>query len=153
MHYITKEVTFDMAHMLTGHEGLCKNVHGHTYKLEVVLKSPNVISEPGEDIRPDEGMLLDFKELKKVLSEHITDKYDHSFVYWNESKEECRIANLLGSMNKKVVGLPFRTTAENMSKDMFEKLEPVIKALQGNCVLHEIKLWETPTSCAVYGRE
>ena len=35
MFKIAKEFNFDMAHMLDGHDGKCKNLHGHTYKLQV----------------------------------------------------------------------------------------------------------------------
>ena len=35
---VSKEFTFDCAHMLTGHDGLCKNLHGHTYKLRIPEK-------------------------------------------------------------------------------------------------------------------
>ncbi|MDR0941133.1 MAG: 6-carboxytetrahydropterin synthase, partial [Bacteroidales bacterium] len=35
---ITKEFTFDMAHALFEYDGLCRNIHGHTYKLQVTLK-------------------------------------------------------------------------------------------------------------------
>lgn len=28
---ITKAYKFDMAHALPGHDGLCKNIHGHSY--------------------------------------------------------------------------------------------------------------------------
>ncbi len=35
MFKIAKEFSFDMAHMLDGHDGKCQNLHGHTYKLQV----------------------------------------------------------------------------------------------------------------------
>lgn len=35
---VTKEITFDSAHMLSNYEGKCSNLHGHTYKLQVTLK-------------------------------------------------------------------------------------------------------------------
>ena len=31
----TKTVRFDAAHILTNHQGLCKNLHGHTYRVDV----------------------------------------------------------------------------------------------------------------------
>ena len=32
---VTKSIKFDAAHVLTNHQGLCKNLHGHTYRVEV----------------------------------------------------------------------------------------------------------------------
>ena len=36
MFKVSKEFSFDMAHLLDGHDGKCQNLHGHTYKLQVV---------------------------------------------------------------------------------------------------------------------
>lgn len=35
---VTKEITFDVAHILSYYEGKCANLHGHTYKLQVTLE-------------------------------------------------------------------------------------------------------------------
>ena len=35
MFKIAKEFSFDMAHLIDGHDGKCQNLHGHTYKLQV----------------------------------------------------------------------------------------------------------------------
>ena len=38
---ITKKFTFEAGHALYGHNGKCKNIHGHSYKLSVtVLGNP-----------------------------------------------------------------------------------------------------------------
>ena len=65
---IAKEFKWEMSHRLPYHQGPCKNLHGHTYKLEVVVKG---------DIRKD-GMLMDFNELKEVVNSSILDLLDHS---------------------------------------------------------------------------
>jgi 6-pyruvoyltetrahydropterin/6-carboxytetrahydropterin synthase len=49
---------FAASHMLRGYEGKCKNLHGHTWKVEVVLD--------GEELN-DTGMLVDFALVKKQL--------------------------------------------------------------------------------------
>ena len=59
---------FDAAHYLPSYKGKCERLHGHTYKLEVVVKG---------DIRKD-GMLMDFNELKEVVNSSILDLLDHS---------------------------------------------------------------------------
>ena len=73
---ITKEFKFEMAHALYGYDGLCKNIHGHSYKLWVTVKG-NVLQKNNHK---KNGMVMDFGELKQITNKHIIDKYDHSFV-------------------------------------------------------------------------
>ena len=48
------------AHFIEGHQGKCKNLHGHTWKIEVTVES---------DQLNDLGMVADFTVLKKKLAE------------------------------------------------------------------------------------
>ena len=58
---VTKQFTFETGHALYGYDGLCKNVHGHSYKLDVT-----VIGSPIEDnTHVKNGMVIDFSDLKK----------------------------------------------------------------------------------------
>lgn len=69
---IYKEFSFDSAHYLPnvdeGHK--CRNMHGHTYRLRVVIKG-----EPD----PHYGWLMDFKELKDIVNV-VIDKMDHKLI-------------------------------------------------------------------------
>ena len=67
---VSKEITFDAAHMLSGYDGKCRNLHGHTYRLVVEVRG-----EPDES-----GMVLDFFELKKRMQE-TADRFDHAYLY------------------------------------------------------------------------
>lgn len=62
---IVKEFTFDAAHRLEGYQGLCQNLHGHTYKLQVGIYGP-VKNEAGA---ADDGMVWDFVKLKQAIKE------------------------------------------------------------------------------------
>jgi 6-pyruvoyltetrahydropterin/6-carboxytetrahydropterin synthase len=73
---ITKEFKFEMAHALYGYDGLCANIHGHSYKLWVTVKG-EVKNENGHT---KDGMLMDFTDLKSIVKPEIVDKYDHSLV-------------------------------------------------------------------------
>ena len=73
---ITKQFKMEMAHALYGYDGLCKNIHGHSYRLWVTLRGP-VLEKHGHE---KDGMVLDFGLLKRLVKPHIIDKYDHSFV-------------------------------------------------------------------------
>ena len=82
---VTKEVTFDCAHMLDGHEGLCRNLHGHTYKVQVTARrSGGFLISKG----PAKGMVLDFSALKGIMQAHIVEPFDHAFVYHGGSCSE-----------------------------------------------------------------
>jgi 6-pyruvoyltetrahydropterin/6-carboxytetrahydropterin synthase len=55
---------FDAAHYLPGYEGSCANLHGHTWKVEVVLQGKML---------NDIGILADFKEIKRQLESILPD--------------------------------------------------------------------------------
>jgi 6-pyruvoyltetrahydropterin/6-carboxytetrahydropterin synthase len=121
---ISKEFTFDSAHHLHCYEGKCQNLHGHTYRLQVVVSG-----------RTDErGLTIDFSDIKRITKLHIIDRLDHQ--YLNE---------VLPLMN---------TTAENMVVWIYEQLHAVIETEYSTAGirLEEIRLWETPTSYAAITR-
>jgi 6-pyruvoyltetrahydropterin/6-carboxytetrahydropterin synthase len=57
---------FDAAHSLPGYKGKCANLHGHTYKVELVVEGP-----VGKN-----GFVMDFYDLKRVLALALDD-LDH----------------------------------------------------------------------------
>lgn len=95
--------TFDAAHHLPGYDGCCSRVHGHTYKLEIVL----------EGDKKNDGMIMDFAILKKIVKEEVLDKLDHQ------------------DLNQ-IIKNP---TAENMVEWIYEKLSEKLP-------LESVKLWE-----------
>lgn len=71
---VTKLFTFDACHHLPHYDGACSNLHGHTYKLEVTVTGRRIKDEEN----PKCGMIIDFKDLKKIVKDTVIDKYDHS---------------------------------------------------------------------------
>ena len=132
---VTKTVRFDAAHVLTNHAGLCRNLHGHTYRVDV-----SVEQETGD--RSD--MVIDFKDLKALLTETVCERFDHAFIYNTESPEECEIAAVVEKNGMRVVPLPFRSTAENLARHFYGELLPHVPGLVS------VKVWETAESCAEY---
>lgn len=128
---------FDMAHMLDGHDGKCNNLHGHTYKVIVAIAGSLIISGPKE------GMVVDFSNLKQSVKENVIDKMDHSFIYNQKNVNEAKIADLLKTMNKKTYKLNGRSTAENIAKEIFDKVSV-------NQKVQSVKVYETANSCAEY---
>ena len=132
---VTKTVKFDAAHVLTNHQGLCKNLHGHTYRVDISVTQ-------AEDDASD--MVIDFKDLKKIATEIICDRFDHAFVYNTKSEGETEIAAVVERYGMRTVALPCRSTAENMARMFFEELKARISGVSS------VKVWETADSCAEY---
>ena len=132
---VTKTVKFDAAHVLTNHQGLCKNLHGHTYRVDIS------VSQPEDDGR---DMVIDFKDLKGIATEVICDRFDHAFVYNTESAGEREIAAVVEKNGMRTVAIPFRSPAENLAKMFFGELRSRVAGLSA------VKVWETADSCAEY---
>ena len=135
MTVVTKTVRFDAAHVLTNHAGLCKNLHGHTYRVDVSVADGG---EGGAD------MVIDFKDLKRISEEVVCARFDHSFIYSEASEGEREIARAAGRDGMRTVALPFRSTAENMARLFYEELKPRIPTLWS------VRVWETADSSAEY---
>ena len=132
---VTKIVKFDAAHVLTNHQGLCKNLHGHTYRVDVSVTQ-------AEDDASD--MVIDFKDLKRTCEEVILSRFDHAFIYDSSSAGESEIAAVVVKNGMRAVAIPFRSTAENLARHFFGELKARIPGL---C---RVRVWETPDSCAEY---
>lgn len=64
---VTKEFHFEAAHFLTKYHGKCERLHGHSYKLLVTVEGP----------LQEDGIVMDFVILKKIVQERVIDKFDH----------------------------------------------------------------------------
>lgn len=137
---ITKEFSWDMAHMLANHQGLCKNLHGHTYKMQITVQSAN------DALCEEKDMVMDFKDLKEIVKERIVDKLDHAFVYMKNSPDsvETSIAEILIANGRKTFGFDFRPTAEKMGYYFYNEVKDELE--QNGIIIKKLTLWETPTS-------
>lgn len=78
---ITRRFHFEAAHCLPKHEGKCKSLHGHSYKIEITVGGPL----KGEG--PESGMVMDFGKLKKVVQSEVLNKLDHTLLNDSVPKE------------------------------------------------------------------
>lgn len=88
---VCKTFQFDAAHFLPNYEGKCKNLHGHTWLLEVevsLMLPFDLISEG-----PKQGMVIDFGDLKEVVQREVIDKLDHTLL--NDVIENPTAENIL----------------------------------------------------------
>lgn len=70
---IVKRFTFEAAHQLANHDGKCRNLHGHSYAVEVCVTGP-LNSVAGES---SEGMVVDFGDVKDAFNRRVHDRLDH----------------------------------------------------------------------------
>lgn len=154
---ISKEIQFDMGHRVPNHKSKCRNPHGHRYRV-VVHCSGYIIETPGSS---DEGMLVDFGDLKGLMQEFIHDPLDHGFMlYSGDESLRSRFFVNDGSpeghafCDWKIIEVPFIPTAENIAVWCWQQLEgPLETRFQKFLWLDRVEVWETPTSQAVYDGE
>mgnify|MGYP001087225704 CR=1 FL=1 len=73
---LTKEFSFEAAHLLEGYDGACREIHGHSYRLFVTVKG----CPADDDTNPKCGMVMDFGVLKSIVNEEVVSRFDHALV-------------------------------------------------------------------------
>lgn len=126
---IEKQFSFHSAHKLWNESwseeqnrevfGKCACLHGHSYTLKV-----GIYGQPDET-----GMILNFRDLKRIVNEHVIDRFDHVFL--NELPEFAQK----------------QTTCEAIAATIFETLQPLLKG--DNYNLYEVRVSETKSSEAI----
>lgn len=137
MYILKSETTFDSSHFLSGYDGKCSNLHGHTWRILAEIYSEKLVS-----YGQCRGMVVDFGDLKRELKE-LAEQFDHTLIYEkNTLKPET--VSALKSENFSLTEVDFRPTAENFAHHFFTKLT------EKNFRVKRVSVWETPTNCAVY---
>jgi 6-pyruvoyltetrahydropterin/6-carboxytetrahydropterin synthase len=136
---VTREFSFEMAHALKNYNGPCRNVHGHSYRLFVTLTGTPV----NEAENPQNGMVIDFTELKDIVLKKIISLFDHSVVVSNDYALDKM------EMMKKTFGntvvVDYQPTCENLIADFAERLKD---EMPEGAKLHSLRLFETAKSSA-----
>jgi len=140
---ITRKLEFDAGHRIPHHDGHCRHVHGHRYVIEVALMG-TVLNHQGHG---DDGMVLDFGDIKKITNEAIVEQWDHAFLV---AKEDVTLVNFLATIpGHKTVVLNSIPTVENLAQEAFATLAPIFKdRLSGRLNLSRLRLYETPNCWA-----
>ena len=68
---VRRKFEFEAAHKLPNHPGKCRELHGHSYKLEVEVDRP---------VDEASGMAIDFSDLKRLVKERVVRRLDHTYV-------------------------------------------------------------------------
>lgn len=137
---ITKKFEFEAGHALYGYDGKCKNLHGHSYKLQVT-----VVGKPIND--PDNvkyGMVIDFGDLKRIVKQEIIDEFDHAMIF-NANSPHLELANELKAKEHHIILVDYQPTSENLVADFANRIK---KYLPENVTLFSLRLQETESSYA-----
>lgn len=138
---LSKEFGFEMAHALDEYEGPCRHIHGHSYTLIVTILG--MINTVNSD--QDQGMVIDFSVIKKIINTHIITHFDHTLVLNSKSSYLKEIQN-----QDRLIKVDYQPTCENLLVDFVHRIEPF---LPEHIKLHHIFLRETPSSYAEWYAE
>lgn len=140
---ITTRLEFDAGHRIPHHKSQCKNLHGHRYAIEITLSGDVIQDESASE----DGMVMDFSDVKKIAKEAIVNVWDHAFLVY---KNDTEVLNFLNTLeNHKTVIFPTVPTAENMAQEAFRILKNKYHDTYGNHLkLEKVRLYETPNNWA-----
>lgn len=131
--YVAKEFVWHMSHRLMAHSGLCKNIHGHTYKLWLIL----------DGAIDQDGMVLDYYEIGSIV-QPVIDLLDHAFMC--EAGDGLMQEFLINNEFKHII-IQNEPTAENICSWFAEKLAPIFQEYK-NLFSMKIRVYETSDTYA-----
>lgn len=137
---IERSIMFEAAHRLRLHAGACRNIHGHSYKVDVMVTG---------EVQPS-GMVLDFKDLNGVLRDLLMDAnrgWDHALLL---SSRDDLLPSLTGlaEAGLRLRVLPFEPTAEHMAEHL---AHAIARQMPAHVTHVFVTVWETVDSRACYG--
>ena len=140
---ITRRLEFDAGHRLPNHKSQCRNLHGHRYAIEITLSS-EVIREDGAS---DDGMVMDFGDIKRIANEKLIELWDHAFLV--HRGDTVMVDFLAAISGHKTVVLDVVPTAENLVEVAFRILRDAYRDRFGHVLkLARVRLYETPNCWA-----
>lgn len=140
---ITRRLEFDAGHRIPNHASQCRHLHGHRYALEITLAGAIVDTEGA----PQQGMVMDFSDVKKIAREALVDRWDHAFLVYHADRV---VVDFLASLPEhKTVVLPVVPTAEHLADEAFRILDAAYRdSYGGELRLQRVRLYETPNNWA-----
>jgi 6-pyruvoyltetrahydropterin/6-carboxytetrahydropterin synthase len=144
---ITKEIEIDMGHRVPNHKSKCRNFHGHRYKIEVGVDDKVITTEKSSS----EGMVIDFGDLKLAMMDVLDKQFDHGFVMFVGDQYKFDFELIKNTSQMKIIFVDFIPTAENLAKYWYRLMKSRLEDY--HISINHVKVWETPTSTAFYGKE
>lgn len=144
---VTREFEFEAAHMLSGYNGGCGSIHGHSYRLKLTISCPETVRSSN-----DFGFVMDFKNLNKIIKENTP---DHYFMYNKNAASdsvEMQVVNILKANGLRVWEFNDSPSAENMSAELAYRFQHIFDTDYPELKIKvtELRLWETTNSEATW---
>ena len=124
---IAKEFHWEMGHRLPEHFGLCKNIHGHSYKM--------IVEFEGE--LDKNQMVIDYYDVEKIIKP-VIEKLDHSYMV---NKDDKILLEFLEKVDSKRVVVDFYATAENICTYLLNEVKKC--SLPSNILSVKVRVHET----------
>jgi len=131
MFRVSREIEFCYGHRLLHYRGKCRHLHGHNGKAIITMEASAL---------NDQGMVLDFSDIKQVVNRWIDEHLDHRMILHRDDPA----VPVLQEMGESIYVLDVNPTAENIAKLIYD-----VAVEQGYPVV-EVRLWETPRCFATY---
>ncbi len=131
---ITRKFSFEAAHAISAHQGPCRNLHGHSYTLEVC-----VTADPLNKL----GMVVDFKDLKVIVEKAFVNHMDHALIL----KRDSAVKFIAAGYDGKLYLMDEEPTAEQLLLLAAKHIEPELPA---GVKLIKMTLFETKNSFATW---
>ncbi|MGD1090535.1 MAG: 6-carboxytetrahydropterin synthase QueD [Bryobacteraceae bacterium] len=122
MFEVSVEQTFAAGHALRNYKGKCENVHGHNFRVQVIIE--------GERL-DDSGLLVDFIDVKNLMR-GVIDRLDHQFL------------NEISPFDIK------NPSAENIAEYFHQEMANGLTGTPVPVRIREVKIWETDIQSASY---
>ena len=133
MYRVSRQIDFCYGHRLLNYDGKCRFLHGHNGRAIITIESATL---------DERGMVLDFSDIKKVVSTWIDEKLDHCMLLQRTDP----VVPMLQKMGEPLFLMDENPTAENIARLIYE-----FTASRGFPIV-ECQLWETPRCFATYRR-
>ena len=131
MFRVTREIDFCYGHRLLNYDGKCKYLHGHNGRAVITMESSQL---------DERGMVFDFSEIKRVVSNWIDENLDHRMILHRDDPARAALV----ALGEPIYLIDANPTAENIARLIFDYAKS-----QGIPIV-ETRLWETPRCFATY---
>ena len=135
---LMRRIKFCAGHRLVGHEGKCRNLHGHNYVAEFFVTA---------DEQDPVGRVLDFSLMKRRFKGWIDEHWDHAFILWDQDESALRAVRSVDPY--RVFELPYNPTSENLARYLCEQAGPQLLA-DTPARVSRVIIWESDESSAEY---
>lgn len=138
---VAKRFRWEAAHRLPWHEGECRFIHGHSYRMMVEVEGV-----PTEDTPGGSSMLIDFKHVKRLVKP-LVEQMDHATIV---SSADTDLKEALSAVDSKVYEMGDDSTAENLSEHVADHIlsEGAGVLMEHGVEIIRVKIWETETCFA-----